>query len=106
MGDPGMARTARGAVSREAPGGPVLARDLCELCAPLGQLGALARGTRAHVGGVAARLRRLTGLAANGDRGGGRGLGAEHGDFPVSFRLELLSEPFIRRVHVWCSGAV
>ena len=51
-------------------------RDLGELGAPLGQLSALARGARAHVGGVAAGLRSLTKLSAHGHYGGGGGWGA------------------------------
>jgi hypothetical protein len=38
--------------------------DLRELITPLGQLGALAGGARAHMVGVAADLRRLTKLDA------------------------------------------
>ena len=50
-----------------------LAGYLGELCAPLGQLGALARGTGAHVGGVTAGLGRLPDLAAAGGRANGTG---------------------------------
>jgi hypothetical protein len=45
--------------------------DLRELRAPLGQLSALASGTRAHMGGVAAGLGGLTKLDANGCAGKG-----------------------------------
>lgn len=51
-------------------------RDLGELGAPLGQLSALARGARAHVGGVSASLGCLTKLSAHGRYGGGVGWGA------------------------------
>jgi hypothetical protein len=45
--------------------------DLRELRGPLGQLSALASATRAHMGGVAADLRDLTKLDANGCAGEG-----------------------------------
>jgi hypothetical protein len=49
---------------------------LGELGLPLGQLGALASGARAHVGGVAAGLGWLAELSAHGGGGSNRGLGA------------------------------